>query len=148
LEKRPSDRPQSAQEIVRVLDAIAITADRPSFQWNGVARLSHRALRVWLSGAAAVIVAASLVGWYLARRRETPTHDVLRVSLSSPGTLTPQLSATVSPNGKQVAFVATDSAGRAMLWVRALDQLDARALPGTQRAAHPFWSPDGRSVGF
>jgi eukaryotic-like serine/threonine-protein kinase len=29
-----------------------------------------------------------------------------------------------------------------------LDSLNARALAGTDGAAHPFWSPDSRSVGF
>src|SRR5690606_29618897 len=35
-----------------------------------------------------------------------------------------------------------------MLWVRALDALDARPLAGTEFAAYPFWSPDSRSIGF
>ena len=35
-----------------------------------------------------------------------------------------------------------------MLWVRELDSLGARPLPGTEVAAFPFWSPDSRSIGF
>ena len=35
-----------------------------------------------------------------------------------------------------------------MLWVRALDSLDLRELPGTEGAAFPFWSADSRSIGF
>jgi hypothetical protein len=35
-----------------------------------------------------------------------------------------------------------------MIWIRALDSPDARALTGTEGGACPFWSPDGRSVGF
>jgi hypothetical protein len=35
-----------------------------------------------------------------------------------------------------------------MLWVRDLDSLDAKLLPGTETAAFPFWSPDSRSIGF
>src|SRR5262249_8982009 len=34
------------------------------------------------------------------------------------------------------------------LWVRTLDTLTARALPGTDGATYPFWSPDGLRVGF
>jgi Tol biopolymer transport system component len=35
-----------------------------------------------------------------------------------------------------------------MLWVRSLDSLAARALPGTEGAADPFWSADSRTLGF
>ena len=35
-----------------------------------------------------------------------------------------------------------------MLWVRPLDSPAARPLPGTEDAKHPFWSPDGRFLGF
>jgi Tol biopolymer transport system component len=35
-----------------------------------------------------------------------------------------------------------------MLWVRDLDALKPRALPGTEDAAHPFWAPDGSAIGF
>jgi Tol biopolymer transport system component len=74
--------------------------------------------------------------------------QTIRLSISAEGRVTPQMSAAISPDGRQVAFVATDAAGTAKLWVRSLDQLEARALAGTERAAHPFWSPDGRSLGF
>ena len=35
-----------------------------------------------------------------------------------------------------------------MLWVRALDSVESRVLPGTEGASYPFWSPDGRTLGF
>ena len=40
------------------------------------------------------------------------------------------------------------SRGDQRLWLRALDGTAARPLPGTDFAAYPFWSPDGRAVGF
>ena len=54
----------------------------------------------------------------------------------------------LSPDGSRLTFVATDTLGRQMLWVRALDSLDLRELPGTEGAAFPFWSADNRSIGF
>ena len=35
-----------------------------------------------------------------------------------------------------------------MLWVRSLAAGESRALPGTEGASFPFWSPDGRTIGF
>lgn len=54
----------------------------------------------------------------------------------------------ISPDGFQVAFTARDSSGKALLWVRALDSPAPRALPGTEDAMYPFWSPDSRFIGF
>jgi Tol biopolymer transport system component len=54
----------------------------------------------------------------------------------------------VSPDGRQLAFVASESGGKKGLWVRPLDSLLAKPLPGTADATYPFWSPDSRFVGF
>ena len=55
---------------------------------------------------------------------------------------------TISPDGRRLAFVATDPNGKEGLWVRPLDSLAAEALPGTDGASYPFWSPDSQFVGF
>ena len=54
---------------------------------------------------------------------------------------------TISPDGRAVIFLAT-SGGSPKLWLRPLDSLEARELPGTEGAQFPFWSPDSRSIGF
>jgi eukaryotic-like serine/threonine-protein kinase len=53
----------------------------------------------------------------------------------------------VSPNGRHLAFSAA-TGGKVQLWVRPFDSTEARALPGTQGARLPFWSPDSRFIGF
>ena len=53
----------------------------------------------------------------------------------------------VSPDGRRLVFGATLD-GKSELWVRDLDSLAARPLPGTEGASYPFWSPDSRSIGF
>jgi eukaryotic-like serine/threonine-protein kinase len=47
-----------------------------------------------------------------------------------------------------VAFVAEDRNGTTALWVRALDSLGATRTEGTEGGVGPFWSPDGRSLGY
>lgn len=54
----------------------------------------------------------------------------------------------LSPDGRSLAFVARDSAGKTLLWVRALNALTGQALNGTEDASFPFWSPDSRFIGF
>jgi Tol biopolymer transport system component len=75
-----------------------------------------------------------------------PERLVTRLEIVVP-TGTDLLSLALSPNGRQLAFVAPDEVVP-RLWVRALDQLDARPLPGTDNATYPFWAPDGRTIGF
>ena len=53
----------------------------------------------------------------------------------------------LSPQGDKIAFVA-HSADKKLLWVRSLASDNAQSLEGTQGAMHPFWSPDGRYLGF
>jgi eukaryotic-like serine/threonine-protein kinase len=53
-----------------------------------------------------------------------------------------------SPDGRTLAFSASDANGRKMLWVRSLDSSASRLLAGTEGAASPFWSADSRSLGF
>ena len=47
-----------------------------------------------------------------------------------------------------MAFTALDDDGQQKLWLRPLESTAARALPGTERADLPFWSPDSRMVAF
>jgi Tol biopolymer transport system component len=58
----------------------------------------------------------------------------------------------ISPDGRHVAFVAHRVGDLNSVWVRSLDSLAARALPGTEgvpdSSTRLFWSPDSRSIGF
>jgi Tol biopolymer transport system component len=54
----------------------------------------------------------------------------------------------VAPDGTRLLFVATDRAGKTMLWVRAFDSFEAVPLTGSDGASLPFWAPNSRAVGF
>ena len=54
----------------------------------------------------------------------------------------------LSPDGRRLAIIASDSTGRSMLWVRPLDSRVAQALGGTEGATYPFWSADSRFIAF
>ena len=54
----------------------------------------------------------------------------------------------LSPDGKLLAYVAASDGGTTNLYLRPLDELVARVIPQTDGASTPFFSPDGRWLGF
>jgi eukaryotic-like serine/threonine-protein kinase len=97
----------------------------------------------WLA-AAAVATAALIFVWV----RPGPSEpELVRLSASANHFDAPN-SVAVSPDGRQLAFVAAGPSSSDVVWVRALDALQARALAGTERGGQPFWSPDGHDIGF
>src|SRR5258707_15166873 len=57
-------------------------------------------------------------------------------------------SALLSPDGTRLALVAIGADEKRRIYVRSLDQLQATALPGTENARDPFFSPDSQWIGF
>lgn len=62
-----------------------------------------------------------------------PTNDVASMALSA--------------DGRQLALVSGHQ-GRNHLWVKSLATGEARPLANTEEAVFPFWSPDGKEIGF
>jgi eukaryotic-like serine/threonine-protein kinase len=57
-------------------------------------------------------------------------------------------SVALSPDGSQIAYITVNPKKEKRLWIRSMDQLDARPVPSTEGVKSVFWSPDGRSIGF
>jgi Tol biopolymer transport system component/tRNA A-37 threonylcarbamoyl transferase component Bud32 len=95
---------------------------------------------------AVLSTALLIVGFRLLRQPRTASAaPSFRLELTTPPTDDPTMALTA--DGTQIAFVANQNRVP-MLWVRSLDGNESRALPGTENATNPFWSPDGRSIGF
>jgi Tol biopolymer transport system component len=54
----------------------------------------------------------------------------------------------VSPDGKYIVFRVATANQAPALWLRPLDSLEGTRIAGTDGADFPFWSPDGREIGF
>ena len=106
----------------------------------------------WLIAIVAAVTAAAAL-WSSLRppALESNPRSIARVTLPLPPGATMFMgrgsSVAMSPDGSRIVFTATDKA-RTQLYLRALDQKNSVALPGTDGAANPFFSPDGQWVGF
>ena len=78
--------------------------------------------------------------------RPIPSPPSARFEIATPPTSNLE-SLAMSPDGRMIVYAATTQAG-SNLWLRDLDALTPRMLPGTQDGTRPFWSPDSRTVGF
>lgn len=80
---------------------------------------------------------------------EAVVSERLRFTLEVPAGVTLASSGSLSPDGEHVAFVARDDrSGQTQLWIQTLSTATVRAVPGSEGALHPFWSPDSRSIAF
>ncbi len=57
-------------------------------------------------------------------------------------------SLALSPNGTHLIYARRDSLGGQDLWIRRLDEDESRLLRGTHGGRQPFWSSDGKNIGF
>jgi hypothetical protein len=81
------------------------------------------------------------------RRAPTP-QPLVRFLIPTPEGLTAAGPPAVSPNGRVIAFDAVDATGKRQIWIRPVDTVEARPLPGTEGAQRPISSPDSRLIAF
>jgi eukaryotic-like serine/threonine-protein kinase len=90
------------------------------------------------------------LGWWLrnALANDVSVPPLTRSTWQLPAGLGLDSLPAVSPDGKHVAFTALGDGTSRRLFVRPFSSLEARAIPGTEGAKHPFWSSDGRSLAY
>jgi eukaryotic-like serine/threonine-protein kinase len=104
----------------------------------------------WRAAAvAALVLAAALAGLLVLRRPAAAPVTRLEIASPDPDTdITERGNYAISPDGRALAFAMPDSAGIRHLHVRPIDSPESRVLEGTEGAMWPFWSPDGRDLGY
>jgi serine/threonine-protein kinase len=142
LERLPADRFTSVGEFATALSdpgfrhgtdtAARITAERP---WKALAAL----------GWAAAFVAVAVAVWSSAR---TSARPVVRSQV-------PVSEAQAWPTGLAGVGLALSADGSTLVWLgerqlwsRRLDQMEVGAIPGTEWARNPVFSPDGAELAF
>ncbi|HEY3123068.1 MAG TPA: protein kinase, partial [Thermoanaerobaculia bacterium] len=147
LAKDPEGRWQSAHDVGQELLWIAEAGSRAEIEPRAVAGRWQARIAWSVAAVLAAALALTLTRWRGSDRSSPPVV----ASLLPPATSAFDLSAgppALSPDGLEFAFVASTEGGESLLWVRMLNASSDRPLSGTEGACCPFWSPDGRRLGF
>jgi len=106
----------------------------------------RRALILGLGVLPLVAVVTGLAVWNL---KPTPQRPVIRFTMSLPPGQHLR-SIAISPDGTRLVYDAGPTNFTVQLYLRALDSLEARPIPGTEGSFNlfPFFSPDGQWLGF
>ena len=149
LAKDPNERTQTAHDVKLRLQWIVEGDSQAGVPAPGTARRRSRERLAW--GAAVLAAGTALIALLAPRIGHPPAgNQAVWFSVSAPaGTQLGNASTTqISPDGRNLAFIARDSSG-STIWLRPLGSPVAARLSGTEGAVSSiFWSPDSRHLGF
>ena len=141
LAKNPEDRFQTAHDVALQLKWIA-QRGTPALGSTGK-RGNHRELLAWLIAGGLALMLTAFVLW---GRGSKGTEQTTYFSAPLPFAAR---AVAVSPNGHTVAIAGHRESERIdVLWIYEPGSQEATNLARTEGASFPFWSPDGRSLGF
>jgi eukaryotic-like serine/threonine-protein kinase len=146
LAKDPEDRFQTAHDAKLQLQWIMEGGSQAGLPAPVVARRKNREKLAWTVAALAVAAAAAF-GFGYFRRAPRPPHT-MRFDVDVPPDVTTIDMPRISPDGRTLAFDASDGTGKSRIWIRPLKALQAHPLAGTEGTKRPFWSPDSRYLAF
>ena len=95
---------------------------------------------------AAFIIAA--LGWWRATRPVDRPLMRLSVDLGPDAVAGQFTTAAISPDGTRLVFPVKSPDGKQILATRLLDETKPALLSGTENGRDPFFSPDGKWIGF
>jgi serine/threonine protein kinase/Tol biopolymer transport system component len=135
---------------IEIEDVIA-TRTSGSDVSQAAARGARVPSRQLVGGAALVLLTVAATSFVASRFTHTHVAPPVRFEIpEAPGTHMDidGVHPAISPDGRTLAFRAADSSGTYRLWLRPLESLAAREIPGTDGAQMIFWSPDSKYVAY
>jgi eukaryotic-like serine/threonine-protein kinase len=143
MAKEPDDRWQSAADLTAELRWVSEGGTQTA------PVIAHRRNLSKLGWLVAAALAIALAAWsWIPLREQSPVARPFRFSIVAPDKFnfvpTPP---AISPDSSKLVFVASDGR-RQMMFLRNLNTLDAEEIKGTEGGTSPFWSPDGKEIGF
>ena len=152
LAKEPDERWQSANDLANELKWIAEGGAETSKVALSEAKPPTKKWRQAVVLGVAVLVAAVVAGITIWNLKPSLPRPVSRFTLTLPpgqqlAGLENGAGVALSPDGTHLAYAAIQG-GSQQIYLRAMDSLEARPVPGTEGAVAPFFSADGQWVGF
>ena len=153
LAKEPDGRWHAAKDLCDELKWIAESGSQVTLTTTagakGIRALSPQSL---IFGLCTLLLGLAIAGLAIWNLKPTPPRPVSRLTITLPpgqqiAGLENGPAVVLSPDGTRLAYVAIQG-GTQQLYLRAMDSLEARPIPGTEGASSPFFSPDGQWLGF
>ena len=144
LAKDPDDRWQTATDLASELNWIAEGGSQPTEAVRvPTGRKSWERASLLLTTIFFLLALAAGVGWWGANKlRPRPMYFHASVPFAANDL-------ALSPDGQMLAMVAYSAqANNYALWTYEVGGRRTTSLDGTQGASYPFWSPDGKFIGF
>jgi eukaryotic-like serine/threonine-protein kinase len=146
LTKDRDDRWQTARDFSSELKWIGESSGRAPISATGSSMVSTKSPARWLSWLLYGLLAAALVAvvilWSGGKNNSQPNYFYAQLPFTVQ-------SMAVAPDGHTIATIGKLEPEHAKtLWLYEVGSRRARSLPDTEGAVFPFWSPDGKSLGF
>jgi Tol biopolymer transport system component/predicted Ser/Thr protein kinase len=151
LAKDPDDRWQNAHDLASELKWIAKGGSQAGVPAPLSARRRGRERLAWTVAAVVSALLGIALFFVVAQLRERPEKPLqVHFQIPPPEKTTFWLGTVpaVSPDGQYIVFPAIVGGVVSHLYVRALNAPTATRVPATEGGFSPFWSPDGRQIGF
>jgi len=150
MAKDPEERWQSAGDVGKELKWISEGSAAGVAAPVAVATKRRSRQRLAWAIAAAAVAASVLLALYVLRRPAPQGPHLVSSVLLPPGLQLDEYdrALALSPDGTRLAISGTGAGGGTQIWMRSLSSGDVRPIPGTEDGTYPFWSPDGKNLGF
>ncbi len=144
LSKLPDERWQSASDLASELNWIAESGSQTGVAGRApVGRTKWQRASGLLAATFFLLAAAGGAAWWKESTRRVPPmyfHSPVPFAAND---------LALSPDGRTLAIVAYSAqANNYVLWTNEVGGRQTNSLAGTQGASYPFWSPDGKFIGF
>ena len=150
LTKNPKDRLQAIGDARTLLEELIANPDAQAFTEEAVPYPLWKKALPW-----ALVPLALAAGFFLRSPAPAVSRVISQFELPMPANSflmhNYRRAVELSPNGRQIAFVSRSTEPNAparRIFVRNLSGWDSIAVPGTENAQNPFFSPDGEWLGF
>ena len=153
LAKEPDDRWQSAADVASELKWVAEAGSQAGLPAPVVSRRKNRERRIWAVIAVISFAIPGFLFWRSSRREAALAGTSLHLQFSLPKNEVPNFGGigvnnmAISPDGTKLVYAALSGAAQ-RLRLHAMDRDDSSEIPGTDGAYAPFFSPDGKWIGY